>query len=92
MTTPTDTCPLTLLLCRMAWLCLQKTVVQIWLYDHADLRIEGRIVGFDEFMNVVLEEACEVSTKKGTRTALGRIMLKGDNITLVHPAPVVAAK
>ena len=36
-------------------------------------------------MNVVLEEATEVSVKRGERTALGRIMLKGDNITLIQP-------
>jgi small nuclear ribonucleoprotein E len=52
------------------------------------VRLEGRIVGFDEFMNVVLEEAVEVATKKGTRTPLGRIMLKGENITLIQPAPL----
>ena len=35
-------------------------------------------------MNVVLEEAAEVSLKKGERRDLGRIMLKGDNITLIQ--------
>jgi len=59
--------------------------VQVWLYDHADMRLEGRIAGFDEFMNVVLEEAVEVSLKKETKTPLGRILLKGDNITLIQP-------
>jgi small nuclear ribonucleoprotein E len=56
--------------------------VQVWLFDHADLRVEGRLVGFDEFMNFVLDEAEEVSAKRGTRKPLGRILLKGDNITL----------
>jgi small nuclear ribonucleoprotein E len=37
-----------------------KQVIQIWLYDQADLRIEGRIIGFDEYMNLVLEDAAEV--------------------------------
>ena len=31
-----------------------KTRVQIWLYENTDLRIEGRIVGFDEYMNLSL--------------------------------------
>lgn len=34
-------------------------------------------------MNMVLDDAEEVSLKKGTRTKLGRIMLKGDNVILV---------
>ncbi|KAI8808335.1 small nuclear ribonucleoprotein E [Cladochytrium replicatum] len=62
----------------------QKVRVQIWLYEQVDLRIEGRILGFDEFMNLVLDEAEEISVKKETRKPLGRILLKGDNITLIQ--------
>jgi hypothetical protein len=40
--------------------------------------------GFDEYMNLVLDEAEEVSIKRKTRKPLGRIMLKGDNITLMQ--------
>ncbi|KAH9531067.1 hypothetical protein CY35_19G016900 [Sphagnum magellanicum] len=47
------------------------------------MRIEGRIIGFDEYMNLVLDEAEEISLKKKTRQPLGRILLKGDNITLM---------
>ena len=39
--------------------------------------------GFDEYMNLVLDDAEELSIKKKTRKALGRILLKGDNITLM---------
>jgi len=60
-----------------------KTRIQIWLYENVDLRIEGRIVGFDEYMNLVLDEAEELSMKKKSRKALGRILLKGENITLM---------
>jgi small nuclear ribonucleoprotein E len=49
-----------------------------------DLRMEGRIIGFDEYMNLVLDEAEEISVKKKTRKTLGRILLKGDNITLMQ--------
>ncbi|KAG9295809.1 hypothetical protein G9A89_009038 [Geosiphon pyriformis] len=52
----------------------EKTRVQIWLYEQ----------GFDEFMNLVLENAEEVNAKKKTRKGLGRILLKGDNITLIQ--------
>ncbi len=45
--------------------------------------------GFDEYMNLVLDEADEVSAKRGTRKPLGRILLKGDTITLMRP--IVAA-
>ncbi|KAJ1340224.1 hypothetical protein BSLG_005217 [Batrachochytrium salamandrivorans] len=43
--------------------------------------------GFDEFMSLVLDDAEEVSTKTGARKQLGRILLKGDNITLLCNAP-----
>jgi len=65
-----------------------RSKVLIWLYDNADLRIEGRIIGFDEFMNVVIDDAEEVFVGKETkpRRAIGRILLKGDNITLIQQA------
>lgn len=61
----------------------------IWLYENTDTRIEGRIIGFDEYMNLVLDDAEEVSTKKKSRKPLGRIMLKGDCITLMQGAKAV---
>lgn len=60
-----------------------KTPVQIWLYEHTDTRLEATINGFDEFMNIVLENTVEVNYAKNSRRKLGRILLKGDNITLV---------
>jgi len=69
---------------------LQKhTRVLIWLYDNTEFRLEAYIIGFDEFMNVVLDDCEEVHQAKGkeagTRRDLGRILLKGDNITLIQP-------
>ncbi|KAI9101382.1 hypothetical protein DFS34DRAFT_562261, partial [Phlyctochytrium arcticum] len=61
----------------------QKSRVQIWLYDQADMRIEGQIIGFDEFMNMVVDNAEEVYAKSGEKKSVGRILLKGDNITLL---------
>lgn len=58
--------------------------IQVWLYEQTATKIEGQIVGFDEFMNLVLDDAEEVAAKTGTRKALGRILLKGDNITLIQ--------
>ena len=82
-----------------------KTRVCIWLFEQTTTRIEGRILGFDEYMNLVVDEAEEVevvpkgSSKKGSRKILGRILLKGDNVTAISakqpsqqpPAAVVAA-
>ena len=41
-----------------------KSIVQVWLYENANLRIEGVICGFDEYMNLVLDEAVEVRSFK----------------------------
>ena len=60
-----------------------KTRVQIWLFDQNDLRLEGRILGFDEYMNIVLDDAEEIFLKKNAKKTVGRILLKGDNITLI---------
>ncbi|XP_065911916.1 small nuclear ribonucleoprotein E-like [Dysidea avara] len=65
--------------------CLQnRTRVSIWLYGRTTMRIEGVVIGFDEFMNLVLDSAEEVYRKKQTRRPIGRIMLRGDNITLIQ--------
>lgn len=34
-----------------------RTPVSIWLHDRNDMRLEGIIVGFDEYMNIVLDSA-----------------------------------
>lgn len=55
-----------------------RTRIQIWLYENTTIRIEGRIIGFDEYMNVVLDDAEEVDMKTKKRTPLERILLKGE--------------
>ncbi|KXN87555.1 putative small nuclear ribonucleoprotein E [Leucoagaricus sp. SymC.cos] len=63
----------------------QRTKISVWLYDNIEMRIEGRIIGFDEFMNLVIDDAAEVYVKDAKpRRELGRILLKGDNITLIQ--------
>ncbi|XP_064628680.1 small nuclear ribonucleoprotein E-like [Lineus longissimus] len=61
-----------------------RSRIQIWLYEQTNMRIEGCIAGFDEYMNLVLDEAEEVHMKTGEKKVIGRIMLKGDNITLIQ--------
>ncbi|TDZ25391.1 Small nuclear ribonucleoprotein E [Colletotrichum orbiculare MAFF 240422] len=67
----------------------QHTTVQIWLYEQLAIRIEGKIRGFDEFMNLVIDDAVEVKqvTKANleeSRRSLGQILLKGDNVSLIQ--------
>jgi len=38
--------------------------VEIWLYDNTEMRIQGKIIGFDEYMNIVLSDGIEIVTKK----------------------------
>lgn len=81
------------------------TVATFLLFDKplmifCDLR-NLRTQGFDEFMNVVVDEAAEVYVKDAkprrdlgtfssiempmiTHPSAGRILLKGDNITLIE--------
>lgn len=68
----------------------QGTMVTLWLYDNLEFVITGKILGFDEFMNVTMSEAKEVYTEnckkaelRGTERELGRILLKGDNIVSI---------
>lgn len=91
-----------------------KQKVQIWLYDHKELFLEGVIQvsflhvnirveekllltilnhvyimmflqGFDEYMNIVLDQASEVYTKKDVKkvTNIGKLLLRGENISLI---------
>ncbi|KAI3402093.1 hypothetical protein diail_22 [Diaporthe ilicicola] len=67
----------------------QHSIVQIWLYEQLSIRIEGKIRGFDEFMNLVVDDAVEVkqitkTNDKEERKNLGQILLKGDNVSLIQ--------
>ena len=63
-----------------------KSKILVWLYENTSMKIEGQIVGFDEYMNIVLEDAYEIDTKTNKRKALGKILLKGETISLVQKA------
>lgn len=69
----------------------QHSTVQIWLYEQLGIRIEGKIRGFDEFMNLVIDDAVEVKqagkdgvVPENPRRELGQILLKGDNVCLIQ--------
>ncbi|GCC25849.1 hypothetical protein chiPu_0004261 [Chiloscyllium punctatum] len=58
-----------------------RSTIQVWLYEQVNRRIKGCIIGFDEYMNLILDDAEEIHMKLKSRKPLGRVMLKGDNIT-----------
>ncbi|KAJ5539069.1 Ribonucleoprotein LSM domain eukaryotic/archaea-type [Penicillium pulvis] len=66
----------------------KRSTVSIWLYEQLAIRIEGKIRGFDEFMNLVIDDAIEVrlatNTEEEKRRPLGQILLKGDNVSLIQ--------
>jgi small nuclear ribonucleoprotein len=45
--------------------------------------IEGKLVGFDQYMNLVLEESEEKSADAGRR--LGTVILRGNNVVTISP-------
>lgn len=49
-------------------------------------RLRGRLEGFDLHMNLVLENAEDISTPDNT-LKLGRIIVRGDNVILISPPP-----
>ena len=66
----------------------KKTRVRIWTYEDVHVQMEGVIIGFDEYMNIVLDEAIEINTnskqQQQKRINVGRCLLKGDAITLIQ--------
>lgn len=58
--------------------------ISIWLTHDNNTHYEGFIIGYDEFLNFVVDEAVEVNTKTSKTTDLGRILLKGENVALIH--------
>lgn len=64
--------------------------VRINFIEIKNFAMEGKIIGFDEYMNIVLDDAEEIMLKKGENNKLGKIMLKGDNISFIMKAPLEA--
>ena len=48
--------------------------------------IRGNLQGFDQHMNLALEKAEEVA-EDGQATALGTLIVRGDNIIMISPPP-----
>jgi small nuclear ribonucleoprotein len=48
--------------------------------------LRGRLQGFDMHMNLVLEEADDISDPENTQS-LGTIIVRGDNVVIISPSP-----
>jgi small nuclear ribonucleoprotein len=48
--------------------------------------IRGKLYSYDQHMNLVLEDAEDVSNPESTRN-IGTIIVRGDNVVLVSPPP-----
>ncbi len=49
-------------------------------------KLRGKLEGFDLHMNLVLENAEDISNPDDT-LKLGRIIVRGDNVILISPPP-----
>uniref|UniRef100_A0A7J3ZL87 Putative snRNP Sm-like protein n=1 Tax=Fervidicoccus fontis TaxID=683846 RepID=A0A7J3ZL87_9CREN len=52
-----------------------------------DKEVRGKLKSFDYHLNIVLEEAEEI-LPDGSYRKLGLIVIRGDNVIIVSPAPL----
>ena len=57
--------------------------LQIQLKINGGRAIEGILRGFDPFMNLVLDEAIEI-TKAGDKNQIGMIVLRGNSVVMLE--------
>ncbi len=48
--------------------------------------LRGRLKGFDQHLNLVLEETEDTTTPENVKK-LGQIIVRGDNVVLISPPP-----
>jgi small nuclear ribonucleoprotein len=48
--------------------------------------IRGNLHGFDQHMNLLLEQSEEIPSE-GDTTSLGTIVVRGDNVVMISPPP-----
>ncbi|KXL50541.1 hypothetical protein M433DRAFT_84452 [Acidomyces richmondensis BFW] len=50
-----------------------------------DKEFSGTLLGFDDFVNMVLEEVTEYDLSSGSQTKLPKILLNGNNVCMLIP-------
>ena len=48
--------------------------------------IRGKLMGFDQHMNLILDSSEEFGEESNTKT-LGTIVVRGDNVIMISPPP-----
>mmetsp|Transcript_1366 Transcript_1366/g.4079 ORF Transcript_1366/g.4079 Transcript_1366/m.4079 type:complete len:88 (+) Transcript_1366:162-425(+) len=58
---------------------------RIWVIMKGDKEVVGTLRGFDEFVNMVLDDVTEYSGAKREKTKLDQILLNGNNVAMMVP-------
>ncbi len=71
---------------------LQKSIgAQVLVELKGRRKIKGRLLGFDQHLNLVLEDADEVyidpETNEEIVTQIKNVIVRGDNVVIVSPPP-----
>ncbi|KAH9860540.1 RNA-binding protein lsm5 [Plenodomus biglobosus] len=57
---------------------------QIWVIMNGGKEFTGKLVGFDDYVNMVLEDVTEIDVTEGNNK-LPKILLNGNNICMMVP-------
>ncbi|SCU99801.1 LANO_0F03730g1_1 [Lachancea nothofagi CBS 11611] len=65
---------------------IDKTVGQpIWVMLTSHREFTGLLVGYDDFVNVVLEDVVEYDANQEIKRHAGKMLLSGNNIAMLVP-------
>jgi small nuclear ribonucleoprotein E len=65
----------------------RREQVCILIHERPNIMMEGKLMGVDEFMNIVLSDVVEINTRTNETTKLGSLLLKSDCIAMVGTKP-----
>jgi len=76
---------------------LQKSIgSQVLVELRGDRKIKGKLRGYDQHLNLILEDADEISPESEGKTesieAIHTVIVRGDNVVIVSPPPKSAKK